>query len=79
MISYYKRLLISLFSEINNIKDDPLSHIHEYKNVQETLITKISYIESRIRKLKVEVKETKNKLRTRDLKLTKKKPELKRE
>jgi len=62
MITYYKSLLIKLFSIVQLICTDPFTHLSEYLAIQEILITKISYIEERIRTTKSTIKDYKKTL-----------------
>ncbi|HMN15216.1 MAG TPA: hypothetical protein PKD55_23095 [Bellilinea sp.] len=72
MIRYYKSSLISLFIKLQEFHNDPNHSSFRCLEIQEELISKISYIESQIKKRKGLVKKLKKQLGTkREVKLSK--------
>src|SRR5271157_2312127 len=66
MIARYKQTLLKLFAQIQRIHYDPIGSREECLSLQETLIKKIIYIEQRIRKNKVNIKNLKKQLSSQD-------------
>ena len=71
MITYYKSLLIKLFSMVQLVYTNPFAHLSEYLAIQEILITKISYIEKRIRTTKSTMKDLKKTLGSKTSQISK--------
>ena len=65
MLHYYKNSLLSLFRQIKIVKGNPQKYRKLCLSIQETLIKKITYIEKRIRTLKINIKICKKELRTK--------------
>ena len=63
IIGYYKKTLIHLFTELHRLESNPLE-LHLCLEIQEILISKITYIERRIRKLRAACKVLKRTLAT---------------
>ena len=62
MLSHHKQTLIKLFAQCHRIYANPKESVQECFSVQETLISKITYIEHRIRERKEAIKGLKNQL-----------------
>ena len=65
MLHYYKNSLLSLFRQIQIVKSNPQKYRKLCLSIQETLIKRISYVEKRIRTLKIGIKSCKKELRTK--------------
>ena len=65
MLHYYKNSLLSLFRQIKIVKGNPQKYRKLCLSIQETLIKRITYIEKRIRTLKINIKICKKELRTK--------------
>lgn len=52
MHQYYRRCLVGLFNQVQMLRVDPHARIETCLTIQETLVEKITYVESRIRKRK---------------------------
>src|SRR5437763_16179097 len=63
MLSRYKSSLISLFAKVQKLNSNP-QDADLCLEIQETLISRITYIEGRIHFLKSEIKNSKKRLRT---------------
>lgn len=65
MLAYYRRSLITLFSQVHELRIHPWDNPQKCLAIQETLIQKIIYAEKRIRDLKKYIKEHKRQLGTK--------------
>lgn len=72
MLIAYRKTLLELFSKIQRLSSVPHRNAKLSLEIQETLIRRITYVESKIRKLKIEINEYRRELGTkRNLPLTK--------
>lgn len=71
MLSRHKQTLIRLFTQCQKIYANPQESGKDCLDVQETLIRKITYIESRIRDRKEAIKKLKNQMGKSEIRLSK--------
>ena len=62
MIKYYKQSLISLFKQVHVLCGDPYGKRENCLEIQERLIKRITYVETRIHKLKIVIKDLQKRL-----------------
>ncbi|MCB9294476.1 MAG: hypothetical protein H6559_15335 [Lewinellaceae bacterium] len=74
MIHYYIETFFDLHNRIHSLKDlDPFDNTHEYAEIQELLIEKISHVEKKIRENKKLIQDLRKELKTkREIPLSKK-------
>lgn len=65
MLPYYKRFLIQIFTDVQELQLSPWEDSSKCLLVQEKLIKKIVYVENRVRELKRKIKTSKKRLGTR--------------
>ena len=71
MLTYYRNSLVDLFNKIHQIKDDPFKHAHEFHEIQEVLIKRITYIERKIQQNRLRIKGLKKALSSSENQLSK--------
>ncbi len=72
MLAFYKKTLLKLFTQVEQLPAVPHRNAKLSLEIQEDLIRRITYIERKIRETKSKIKERRRKLRTkRDVPLTK--------